>query len=58
MLTTLILFAQEKVADKAPQTDPGIGGLFTNPMMLLLVLMALFFFVVILPQQRKQRKEQ
>jgi preprotein translocase subunit YajC len=52
MLYALILFAQEKAAEKG---EP--PGIFQNPMFLVLGLMILFFFVVILPAQRKQKRE-
>jgi preprotein translocase subunit YajC len=55
MLYALILFAQDKAADKGAAPEP--TGLLQNPMFLVLGLMILFFFVVILPAQRKQRSE-
>ena len=60
MLTSLILFAQEKiekVTDNLPDKGPETPFYQTMPFMLM-VLMAAFFFIVVLPGQRRRAKEQ
>jgi preprotein translocase subunit YajC len=53
-LTSWIVFAQDKGADKAADQNGGVAWLFQNPLLLIGVLGLLFYMMLIRPERKKR----